>query len=77
MAVDDLLEVIRRNRAELGELERTIVIERYGLGGSRAKTLAQVGKIVGLSNERVRQVQKTALAKIREALTESESGAAA
>jgi len=75
-AVDDLLDVITANRAELCELERTIVIERFGLGGAKAKTLAQVGAIVGLSNERVRQVQKKALAKIREALTES-TGAAA
>ena len=70
-AVDDLRDVITANRAELCELERTIVIERFGLGGAKAKTLAQVGALVGLSNERVRQVQKKALAKIREAMVES------
>ena len=74
-AVSDLLDIISANRAELCEIERTIVIERFGLAGDKPKTLAQVGGIVGLSNERVRQVQKAALAKIRQALTEQ--GAAA
>lgn len=70
-AVDDLRDVIARNRAELTSVERTVVIERFGLGGrGKGKTLAEVGKIVGLTNERVRQIQKAALAKIREALNE-------
>ena len=74
-AVDDLLEVISTNRADLCELERTIVMERFGLGGEQGKTLAEVGRIVGLSNERVRQVQKLALEKIREAMTAQDAAA--
>lgn len=74
-AVDDLLDVISTNVAQLGELEQTIVMERFGLVGGKAKTLAEVGKIVGLSNERVRQVQKAALLKIREAITGQEVAA--
>jgi RNA polymerase primary sigma factor len=70
-AVDDLREVIAENRAELTAVERTIVVERFGLGGhGRGRTLAEVGKMVGLTNERVRQIQKTALRKIREVLNE-------
>lgn len=74
-AVDDLLETIATNRADLCELEQTIIVERFGLIGGKAKTLAEVGKIVGLSNERVRQVQKLALAKIRDALTAQDAAA--
>jgi len=74
-AVDDLLDVISSNRADLCELEQTIIIERFGLGGGKAKTLAEVGKIVSLSNERVRQVQKLALQKIREAMSTQEVAA--
>jgi len=74
-AVSDLMEILSANRAELCEVERTIVIERFGLTGQKPKTLSQVGSIVGLSNERVRQVQKSALAKIRQALTEQEAAA--
>ena len=74
-AVDDLLDIISNNQADLCQVEQTIVIERFGLADGKPKTLAQVGKIVALSNERVRQLQKTALAKIRRAFTEQ--GAAA
>ena len=70
-AVDDVREVIDQNRARLSRVEKTVVTERFGLNGSRKKkTLSEVGKKVHLSTERVRQVQKTALAKIRQALTE-------
>lgn len=70
-AVDDLREVLAKNRSNLTVVERTIVIERFGLfGRDKRKTLAEVGKIVGLTNERVRQIQKEALAKIREVLNE-------
>jgi len=70
-AVDDLREVIAENRAELTAVERTVVIERFGLDGrGKGRTLAEVGKMVGLTNERVRQIQKTALEKIRQVLNE-------
>ena len=71
LAVDDLRDAIAGNQAELNETERRVVTERFGLGRRpNAKTLAQVGRMVGLSNERVRQVQKQALAKIRQVLDE-------
>jgi len=70
-AAEDLREVVDKNRANLTSVERTIVIERFGLGSTgKGKTLAQVGNLLGLSNERVRQIQKGALPKIREALNE-------
>lgn len=70
-AIDDVRDILSANNAELSELEHTVVIERFGLEGRpRRKTLAEVGKIVHLSNERVRQLQKRALAKIRQAMDE-------
>ncbi len=75
-AIDDLQEIVAKNLAELSQTERTVVIERFGLAGRpKGKTLVEVGKIVGLSNERVRQVQKEALAKIRELFNERNSAA--
>ncbi len=69
--IDDLQEIVAKNRAELSQTEWTIVVERFGLAGRvKGKTLAKVGKMLGLSNERVRQIQKEALAKIREVLNE-------
>ena len=69
--VEDLREIIAKNRAELSQTEWTVVVERFGLAGrGKGKTLAKVGEMLALSNERVRQIQKEALAKIREVLNE-------
>lgn len=69
--IEDLREIVAKNRAELSQTEWTIVVERFGLAGrGKGKTLAKVGKMLGMSNERVRQIQKDALAKIREVLNE-------
>jgi RNA polymerase primary sigma factor len=52
-------------------VERAVVMHRFALEGTepgRPPTLAQVGRLVGLTKERVRQIQHSALAKIRRAL---------
>jgi RNA polymerase sigma factor (sigma-70 family) len=68
-SVEALRDILVRNRAKLTEVERTIVMERFGIGSTeKGRTLAEVGKVVGLTNERVRQIQNLALQKIREAL---------
>jgi DNA-directed RNA polymerase sigma subunit (sigma70/sigma32) len=38
---------------------------RYGLGGQAERTLKEVGEKMNLSRERVRQIEKNAIAKIR------------
>lgn len=50
----------------LSPREQRILQMRYGLDGERIHTLSEVGAELGISLERVRQVQKAALAKIRE-----------
>ena len=45
--------------------ERTVVIMRYGLSGGLPRTLSDVGKELGMTRERVRQVENRALAKLR------------
>ena len=68
-AIESLTDLLERNRANLTRLERTIVEERYGLvRRGRRRTLTEVGKRVGLTSERVRQLQNLALAKMRSAL---------
>jgi RNA polymerase sigma factor (sigma-70 family) len=71
-SVDALRDILARNTAKLTDVEQTIVIERFALGTRKRKgrTLAEVGKMVGLTNERVRQIQNLALDKIRSALDE-------
>jgi RNA polymerase primary sigma factor len=63
--VDGLLEV-------LDPREKKIISQRFGLDGGKPKTLEDVGKDFGITRERIRQLQKAALAKLRRALTKKE-----
>jgi RNA polymerase primary sigma factor len=70
-SVDALREILARNRAALSQVERTVLMERFAIGtGGKGRTLSEVGKLVGLTNERVRQIQNAALAKLRAVLDE-------
>jgi len=50
---------------ELTEREAKILILRYGLNGSQKHTLKELGEIFGITRERIRQIQKGALRKLR------------
>ena len=64
-------EVLHQNRAELTETEMTVIRERYLVPDtSRRAGLSEVGRRLGLSGERVRQIEKKSLAKLREAIDE-------
>ena len=49
----------------LEDREREVVWLRYGLDGSLPRTLSDVGKLFGLTRERIRQIEGRALAKLR------------
>ncbi|MGD9580039.1 MAG: RNA polymerase sigma factor RpoD/SigA [Vampirovibrionia bacterium] len=49
----------------LTERERKIIKERFGLKSGKAKTLEDLGKMFGFSKERIRQIQDTAINKLR------------
>jgi len=51
--------------AQLTQREQTVLQMRYGMAGQAMNTLAEVGKVLGISLERVRQIQAGALQKIR------------
>jgi RNA polymerase primary sigma factor len=53
---------------KLDERERKILMFRYGLDGYEGpqRTFKEIGTLVGLTRERVRQLEKQALAKLRE-----------
>lgn len=51
---------------QLSEREREILRYRYGLNETRVETLEEVGLRFNITRERVRQIQSTAVAKLRE-----------
>jgi RNA polymerase sigma factor (sigma-70 family) len=68
-SVRALRQILSCNLADMTDLERRILMLRFGLTTeTRGMTLAEVGKKVGFSNERVRQIVKGSLLKLRESL---------
>jgi RNA polymerase primary sigma factor len=59
-----LLELVSR----LGEREAAVLRLRFGLAGEGPKTLAEIGERLGLTRERIRQLEKEALADLRQQL---------
>ncbi len=58
-------EELHRALSQLTQREKSVVILRYGIGDGRSRTLLEVGKELGISRERVRQLEMVALAKLR------------
>ena len=67
-AAEEVREIVLNNRADLTSVERTVIEHRFGLEsdtGEKPMTLEQVGQIIGVTKERVRQIQNKAMEKIR------------
>jgi RNA polymerase nonessential primary-like sigma factor len=64
----DLLDQIDRWMSHLSEKQQEVLARRYGLRGYDRETLEDVGKAIGLTRERVRQIQFEALRELREIL---------
>jgi RNA polymerase primary sigma factor len=65
--IDELKAIVNRNLADLTNVEQTVIRRRFNWEQEDASplTLEEVGKIIGVTKERVRQIQNKALAKIR------------
>jgi RNA polymerase primary sigma factor len=57
-------ETVRRTLEELPETERDVLKLRYGINGDEPTPLRETGKRLGMSPERVRQIESKALAKL-------------
>jgi len=72
-SADEVRHIVESDRAELSDVERSVIYHRFGLDaptGQPSLTLEQVGHMIGVTKERVRQIQNKALAKLRVALEE-------
>jgi len=56
---------VRQWLSELSQRQRTVIERRYGLGGLDAATLEDIAGEIGVTRERVRQIQAEALEKLR------------
>jgi len=63
---DDVHDIVERWVFALGEMQRAVVERRFGLHGCRRATLEQIGEEIGVTRERVRQIQLDALKNLRE-----------
>jgi RNA polymerase sigma factor (sigma-70 family) len=61
---------IERLLSSLGERERQILRLRYGLDRGEPRTLEEVGVELHLTRERIRQIERSALAKLRHPLSD-------
>jgi len=62
---------IEKLMAPLDEREREILRLRYGLDRGEPRTLEEVGSALNLTRERIRQIERTALSKLRHPSTET------
>jgi RNA polymerase nonessential primary-like sigma factor len=61
-----LSDDLRRVLATLDEREQSVIRLRYGLEDGQPRTLDQIGKRFGLSRERVRQIEREVMSKLRQ-----------
>ncbi len=66
LAHNDLHRRIRMWLARLPGKHRTILMRRFGFDGAKENDLREIGDIVGLSSERVRQIQVEAMQSLRQ-----------
>ena len=67
---DQLLEMRELLNNVLTEREKKILEYRYGLCNNKIYTLKEIGEMMGITRERVRQIEKKAITKLKEHLEE-------
>jgi RNA polymerase primary sigma factor len=60
-----LSDTVREVLEKLDKREGYIIQERFGLNGRTPKTLEEIGYDLGLTRERVRQIESVAMKKLR------------
>jgi RNA polymerase primary sigma factor len=57
-------QVLRHALLSLPDREREVVTMRYGIGGDEPRTLEEIGRLLGLTRERVRQIELDSLRRL-------------
>ena len=57
-------DAVRRAVAKLPERQRDVISLRFGLAGGEPTSLEQIGKELGITRERVRQIEADALRRL-------------
>ena len=65
---ENLSEVLNKWLSQLPDKQREVLVRRFGLLHHQEETLEQVGREIGLTRERVRQIQVDALRRLRDVL---------
>jgi RNA polymerase primary sigma factor len=65
LIVKDLKDTIRKTLETLSENEREVIKYRFGLEGVRPMSLKELGKMFGLTKERIRQIEKKAIKRLK------------
>ena len=60
----EIVEILLNN-SNLTEKERKIIDMYFGLNGNNSHTLTEIGKMLGISRERIRQIKNNALEKMK------------
>ena len=68
LLLDEAATVVTELSAELPPLWRSVLVRRFGLDGEPPMTLAAIGVLLGLSRERVRQIEAKCLRRLRRRL---------
>ena len=61
----DFKKDIQKSLNILSDRERFIILNRFGLNGRKAMTLEKLGRILGFSKERIRQIELEGLRKLK------------
>jgi RNA polymerase primary sigma factor len=67
----EMRELVKAALSPLTERERMILRLRFGIGTGIEHTLEEIGRFVGLTRERIRQIETSALEKLRKMNSDS------
>ncbi|MDD3952709.1 MAG: sigma-70 family RNA polymerase sigma factor [Lentisphaeria bacterium] len=66
VAFDSLKDTVRDALGTLEAKEKEVIVRRFGLDDHACETLEQIGRRLNLTSERIRQIETTALRKLRD-----------